>query len=70
MTALFKEGDNSLSFFKKDKPNSKKVIVDKFFEDKFESFEDFVIKDEKIDFYLNGEKLISVMTIKSIKMLI
>lgn len=64
MTALFKEGVNSLSFFKKDKINSKKVIVDKFFEDKCESFEDFVIKDEKIDFYLNGEKLISVMTIK------
>ncbi|HJE02905.1 formate dehydrogenase accessory sulfurtransferase FdhD [Aliarcobacter thereius] len=51
------------TFFKKDN-NSKTIIVEKFLENSFESFEDFVIKDEKIDFYLNGEKLISVMTIK------
>ncbi|PZP12418.1 MAG: formate dehydrogenase accessory sulfurtransferase FdhD [Aliarcobacter butzleri] len=44
--------------------NTKKIIVDKFYKDNFESFEDYVIKDEKIDFYLNGEKLISVMSIK------
>jgi len=46
------------------KINTKKIFVDKFFVDNFESFEDFVIKDEKIDFYLNGKKLISIMSIK------
>lgn len=44
--------------------STKKVVVEKFYSESFESFEDFVIKDEKIDFYLNGEKLISVMSIK------
>ncbi|MFW0696959.1 formate dehydrogenase accessory sulfurtransferase FdhD, partial [Aliarcobacter butzleri] len=46
------------------KINTKKIFVDKLYKDIFESIEDYVIKDEKIDFYLNGEKLISVMTIK------
>jgi len=55
---------NFFSFANKEKSSTKKIVVEKFFEDSFESFDDFVIKDEKIDFYLNGEKLISVMTIK------
>lgn len=64
MTALLSTEAFASDFFKYEKANTKKVIVDKFFENNFESFEDFVIKDEKIDFYLNGEKLISVMSIK------
>jgi FdhD protein len=63
MTALGTEVKTSAFLDINDK-NSKKIIVDKFFENSFESFEDFVIKDEKIDFYLNSEKLISVMSIK------
>ncbi|MCG3691403.1 formate dehydrogenase accessory sulfurtransferase FdhD [Aliarcobacter butzleri] len=60
----FSRGENLCSFSTTHKINTKKIIVDKFYKDNFESFEDFVIKDEKIDFYLNGEKLISVMSIK------
>ncbi len=60
----FSRGENLCSFSTTHKINTKKIIVDKFYKDNFESFEDYVIKDEKIDFYLNGEKLISVMTIK------
>ncbi|MDS1370548.1 formate dehydrogenase accessory sulfurtransferase FdhD [Aliarcobacter butzleri] len=60
----FSRGENLCSFSTTHKINTKKIIVDKFYKDNFESFEDHVIKDEKIDFYLNGEKLISVMSIK------
>ena len=60
----FSRGENLRSFSTTHKINTKKIIVDKFYKDNFESFEDYVIKDEKIDFYLNGEKLISVMSIK------
>lgn len=60
----FSRGENLYSFSTTHKINTKKIIVDKFYKDNFESFEDYVIKDEKIDFYLNGEKLISVMSIK------
>lgn len=60
----FSRGANLCSFSTTHKINTKKIIVDKFYKDNFESFEDYVIKDEKIDFYLNGEKLISVMSIK------
>lgn len=60
----FSRGGNLCSFSTTHKINTKKIIVDKFYKDNFESFEDYVIKDEKIDFYLNGEKLISVMSIK------
>lgn len=60
----FSRGENLCSFSTTHKINTKKIIVDKFYKDNFESFEDYVIKDEKIDFYLNGEKLISVMSIK------
>ncbi|MCG3660218.1 formate dehydrogenase accessory sulfurtransferase FdhD [Aliarcobacter butzleri] len=60
----FSRGENLCSFSTIHKINTKKIIVDKFYKDNFESFEDYVIKDEKIDFYLNGEKLISVMSIK------
>ncbi|MCT7591716.1 formate dehydrogenase accessory sulfurtransferase FdhD [Aliarcobacter butzleri] len=61
---IFSRGENLCSFSTTHKINTKKIIVDKFYKDNFESFEDYVIKDEKIDFYLNGEKLISVMSIK------
>ncbi|MFX4282218.1 formate dehydrogenase accessory sulfurtransferase FdhD [Aliarcobacter butzleri] len=60
----FSRGENLCSFSTTHKINTKKIIVDKFYKDNFESFEDYIIKDEKIDFYLNGEKLISVMSIK------
>lgn len=60
----FSRGENLCSFSTTHKINTKKIIVDKFYKNNFESFEDYVIKDEKIDFYLNGEKLISVMSIK------
>ncbi|WP_418185332.1 formate dehydrogenase accessory sulfurtransferase FdhD [Aliarcobacter vitoriensis] len=63
MTKVF-GSENFPSFPICEKSNTKKIFVDKFSKDSFESFEDFVIKDEKIDFYLNGEKLISVMSIK------
>jgi len=36
----------SFSSFTLDKINTKKIFVEKFFVDNFESFEDFVIKDE------------------------
>lgn len=43
----------------------KKVIIEKIDEDKIEVIEDYVVKEEKIEFFLNGEKFLSVMSIAS-----
>ena len=42
---------------------TKEIIIEKFYEDKIETLEDFVIKEEKIEFFLNGKKFLSVMSI-------
>ncbi|AXH12064.1 formate dehydrogenase accessory sulfurtransferase FdhD [Halarcobacter bivalviorum] len=41
----------------------KEVIIDRIYEDGSEVLEDYVIKEEKVEFFLNGEKFLSVMTI-------
>lgn len=42
---------------------TKEIIIEKFYEDKIETLEDFVIKEDKIEFFLNGKKFLSVMSI-------
>ena len=42
---------------------TKKVFIEKFDNNTMFSKDDFVIKEDKIDFFLNGEKLISIMSI-------
>lgn len=42
---------------------TKEIIIEKFYEDKIETLKDFVIKEEKIEFFLNGKKFLSVMSI-------
>ena len=42
---------------------TKEIIIEKFYEDKIEILEDFVIKEDKIEFFLNGKKFLSVMSI-------
>lgn len=64
MTTFLKS--ENLSNLKNSNDNfCKKVIIEKYFEDKIEIVEDFVIKEEKIEFFLNGEKFLSVMSIAS-----
>ncbi len=41
----------------------KEVIIEKFYDDTNEITEDYVIKEDKIEFYLNGKKFLSVMSI-------
>ncbi|MGB5867634.1 MAG: formate dehydrogenase accessory sulfurtransferase FdhD [Arcobacteraceae bacterium] len=41
----------------------KKVIIEKIYDDTREILEDYVIKEDKIEFYLNGKKFLSVMSI-------
>ena len=41
----------------------KEVIIDRVYEDGSEILEDYVIREEKVEFFLNGEKFLSVMTI-------
>lgn len=41
----------------------KEVIVEKFIENGIETIEDYVIKEEQVEFYLNQSKLLSVMCI-------
>lgn len=42
---------------------TKKVLIEKFDNNTILSKDDFVIKEDKIDFYLNGQKLISIMSL-------
>jgi len=41
----------------------KEIIIEKVYEDEIETLEDYVIKEDKIEFYLNGKKFLSVMSI-------
>ncbi|QKF81809.1 formate dehydrogenase accessory sulfurtransferase FdhD [Halarcobacter ebronensis] len=41
----------------------KEVIMEKVSEERMETLEDYVIKEEKIEFYLNKDKFLSVMSI-------
>lgn len=43
----------------------KEVVIEKIYEDGIEVVEDYVIKEDKIEFFLNGEKFLSVMSIAS-----
>ncbi len=63
MTALLRaEVNPSVSFINNSK-FTKDIIIEKFSFDSIETCKDFVINESKVDFYLNGEKLISVMTL-------
>lgn len=42
---------------------TKEIIIEKFYEDGIESVEDYVIKEDKIEFFLNGKRFLSVMSI-------
>ena len=42
---------------------TREIIVEKFYEDGIETVEDYVIKEDKIEFFLNGKKFLSVMSI-------
>ncbi len=41
----------------------KEIIIEKVYEDEIETLEDYVIKEDKIEFYLNGKRFLSVMSI-------
>lgn len=61
----FLRSDNSSSTKISNDNFCKKVIIEKIDEDKIEVIEDYVVKEEKIEFFLNGEKFLSVMSIAS-----
>ena len=42
---------------------TREIIIEKFYEDGIEAVEDYVIKEDKIEFFLNGKKFLSVMSI-------
>ena len=42
---------------------TKEIIIEKFYEDGIEAVEDYVIKEDKIEFFLNGKRFLSVMSI-------
>lgn len=42
---------------------TKEIIIEKFYEDGIEELEDYVIKEDKIKFFLNGKRFLSVMSI-------
>ena len=42
---------------------TKEIIIEKFYEDGIEAVEDYVIKEDKIEFHLNGKRFLSVMSI-------
>ncbi|MBP6163132.1 MAG: formate dehydrogenase accessory sulfurtransferase FdhD [Aliarcobacter sp.] len=42
---------------------TKEIIIEKFYEDGIEELEDYVIKEDKIEFFLNGKRFLSVMSI-------
>ncbi len=42
---------------------TKEIIIEKFYENGIETAEDYVIKEDKIEFFLNGKRFLSVMSI-------
>ena len=42
---------------------TKEIIIEKFYENGIETAEDYVIKEDKIEFFLNEKKFLSVMSI-------
>jgi FdhD protein len=42
---------------------TKEIIIEKFYENEIETLEDYVIKEDKIEFFLNGKRFLSVMSI-------
>lgn len=42
---------------------TKQIIIEKFYENGIETAEDYVIKEDKIEFFLNGKRFLSVMSI-------
>jgi len=62
MTQPMRSENFSLSHNQIDK-FCKEVIIEKVYEDGSEILEDYVIKEDKIEFYLNGKKFLSVMSI-------
>lgn len=42
---------------------TKEIIIEKFYENGIEAVEDYVIKEDKIEFFLNGKRFLSVMSI-------
>ena len=42
---------------------TKEIIIEKFYENGIETVEDYVIKEDKIEFFLNGKRFLSVMSI-------
>lgn len=42
---------------------TKEIIIEKFYEDGIEAVKDYVIKEDKIEFFLNGKRFLSVMSI-------
>jgi FdhD protein len=42
---------------------TKEIIIEKYFENGIETLEDYVIKEDKIEFFLNGKRFLSVMSI-------
>lgn len=42
---------------------TKAIIIEKFYEDGIEEVKDYVIKEDKIEFFLNGKRFLSVMSI-------
>lgn len=62
MTKIMRSENFSLLYPKVDN-HTKKVIIEKFDKDGISNIEDYVIKEEKVNFYLNGDKFLSVMSI-------
>lgn len=62
MTSPMRSENFSLSCDKLDK-FCKEIIVEKVYENGNEVLEDYVIKEDKVEFYLNGQKFLSVMSI-------
>ncbi|QKF66701.1 formate dehydrogenase accessory protein [Arcobacter venerupis] len=62
MTKPMRSENFSLSYTNSNK-YIKEIIIEKVDENGIESLEDYVIKEDKVEFYLNGKKLLSVMSI-------
>ena len=62
MTEALKSKD--LALFHEDLSDyTKEIIIEKFYENGIETAEDYVIKEDKIEFFLNGKRFLSVMSI-------
>lgn len=62
MTKIMRSENFSL-LYPKLGDHTKKVIIEKFDKDGISTIEDYVIREEKVNFYLNGDKFLSVMSI-------